>query len=388
MRTSAKLLVLSVVAFVGLGLPKSAFAVAWPSVAFDFGRPLAELGAVITVYIIGYFGSALASGDLARRLGAGRVLTAGAALATAALAGYALTPSWPGLIISVIALGVSGGWIDAGINAHVARRHGPRAMGYLHAGFGVGATLGPAGMTALLGAAVSWRWGFAFLAVGQGLLAGFFLRTSREWNTAGDSLVAGRPRPARRGALVAALTMFAVYAGVEVGTGQWAFTLLTEGRGVTTTHAGLAVTAYWGGLTLSRLALGAFGHRAAPDRILSGGAAIALMSALALWWSPVPWVGTAGLIVMGVALGPIFPLQTSLTPRRTGEAFTSVAVGYQLAAATLGGALVPGGLGLVVGRHGLEVVGPVIAAAAALLVASIEVLRRLGEAKAPASPGP
>lgn len=378
MHTRTKLLVLSVLAFVGLGLPKSAFGVAWPSVAADFARPLAELGAVITAYIIGYFLSALTSGDLARRVGAGRVLAAAGVLATVALIGYAAASAWLWLLVSAVGLGVSGGWIDAGINAHVARRHGPRAMGYLHAGFGIGATLGPAGITALLDAGTSWRWGFAALAVGQGVLAGFFLLARDGWNEADAANRPDRPRPAQRAPLVAALTMFALYAGVEVGTGQWAFTLLSEGRGIPTTLAGLAVTGFWAGLTVARLALGAFGHRVVPERVLAVSVVLALGAALALWWNPAGWAGPAALIVMGLALGPIFPLQTTLTPQRTGEAFTSLAVGYQLAAATVGGAVVPGGLGLLVAWQGLEVVGPVLAVATALLAVSIEVLRRLG----------
>ncbi len=384
MRTSSRLLVLSVLAFVGLGLPKSAFGVAWPSAARDLSRPLAQLGSVITVYIIGYFLTAVTSGDLARRVGAGRLLAAGAVLASVALIGYAAGPSWHWLLASAIGLGAAGGWIDAGINAHVARRHGPRAMGYLHAGFGIGATLGPAGTTALLAAGASWRWGFAVLAAGQGLLAISFVATRRDWDAAGTGSEPVRARATRRLPLLAALAMFALYAGVEVGTGQWAFTLLSEGRGTSPAVAGLAVTAFWGGLTLSRIGLGVAGHRAAPERVLSVSALGALIGVLAVWWSPVGWVGPAGLVVMGVALGPIFPLQTTLTPRRTGEAFTSVAVGYQLAAATVGGALVPGGLGALVAWHGIEVVGPVLAVSTALLVISIEVLRRMDKTKAPA----
>lgn len=172
--------------------------------------------------------------------------------------------------------------------------------------------------------------------------------------------------------------MFALYSGVEVGTGQWAYTLLTEGRGVSTAAAGGAVTAFWAGLTISRLGLGAIGHRVSIHRLLGSSSVLVLVGAGALWLNPVEWAGLVGLVVMGLALGPIFPLQTTLTPSRVGVAYTPTAVGYQLAAATVGAAVVPGGLGILVSRFGLEVVGVVLVVTAVLLVGAIEALRRIG----------
>jgi fucose permease len=108
---------------------------------------------------------------------------------------------------------------------------------------------------------------------------------------------------------------------------------------------------------------------------------LALVGVGALWLDPVAWAGPAGLVVMGLALGPIFPLLTTLTPSRVGLAYTPTAVGYQLAAATVGAAVIPGGLGFLVSRLGLEIVGLVLVVTAVLLVGSIEVLRRLGRGR-------
>ena len=67
MRKPLGLLALSIATFVLLGMPKSAFGIAWPSVAGDFGRSIGDLGLVITVYVIGYFVSSVATGALSRR---------------------------------------------------------------------------------------------------------------------------------------------------------------------------------------------------------------------------------------------------------------------------------------------------------------------------------
>jgi fucose permease len=381
MRRTLGFLALSITTFVLLGMPKSAFAVAWPSVAGDFGRSIGDLGLVITVYVIGYFLSSIATGGLSRRFQMGPPLMVAAALATASLVGYAVAASWGWLLVAAAGLGLAGGIIDAGVNAVVAVRHGARAMGMLHAGFGVGATLGPLMMTTLIETDASWRIGFGLLAVGQGVLALLYVKTRSRWDVVVDPVdLSASAGPGRRGVMMGALTVFALYSGVEVGAGQWAYSLLTEGRGMSTAAAGLAVSAFWGALTVSRLGLGLFGHRVPADRLLGAGSTMALVGVTAFWWNPVSWVGPLGLVVAGFALGPIFPLQTTLTPSRVGVAYTPTAVGYQLAAATVGAAAVPGGMGLLVSRFGLEVVGGVLVVTAVLMVGSIEMLRRANAA--------
>jgi fucose permease len=106
---------------------------------------------------------------------------------------------------------------------------------------------------------------------------------------------------------------------------------------------------------------------------------------VAFWLNPIEWAGLLGLVVMGLALGPIFPLQTTLTPSRVGVAYTPTAVGSQLAAATVGAAVIPGGLGIVFSLVGVEVVGVVLMVTAVLLAGSIEMLRRLN-ARSKAAP--
>jgi fucose permease len=380
MRRPVRLLIVSVAAFVVLGMPKSAFGVAWPSVAEDILRPVADLGLIITVYVVGYFVAAVTTGFVMQRLPVGSLLFWSSALATASLAGYAAASGWIWLLVAAAGLGLAGGFIDAGVNALVAVRHGARAMGMLHAGFGIGATLGPLMMTALVASERSWRAGFATLAVLQGILVLIYLRTRGVWSVApADRTEVSRLGTGRRTALWGALVVFGLYSGVEVGAGQWAFTLLTEGRGITPAIAGAAVTAFWAGLTVARLGLGIIGHRISVHRVLGSAAVLVVIAAFTFWINPSDWSGVTALVVLGVALGPIFPLQTTLTPERVGLAYTPTAVGYQLAAATVGAALIPGGLGLLVSWWGIEAVGPVLTATAVLMAGSIGLMRRMGE---------
>lgn len=64
-----------------------------------------------------------------------------------------------------------------------------------------------------------------------------------------------------------------------------------------------------------------------------------------------------------------------LTARRFGAAYTPWAVGYEIAAANVGVALVAGGIGLLVGRWDAAIVAPALFIIAILLLAAIEALR-------------
>ncbi|MEX1286939.1 MAG: MFS transporter, partial [Acidimicrobiia bacterium] len=262
-------------------------------------------------------------------------------------------------------LGGGGGVVDAGLNAHVALERGARVMHLLHASFGVGATTGPALMTLFVVGSTSWRWGFAAIGVVQLLLGVLYLRTRKAWG-APEPPVPGRRRV--DGAVVLSLAVFAVYTGLEVAAGQWAFSVLSEGRGVSAGAAGLAVTGFWGALTLGRLVAGAAGERWRPGATLSAGLALSVLGTVLFWWAPVMWVGAVGLLVVGLGLAPIFPMLTLLTPMRVGRERSTTVIGYQLTAASIGAVALPGGIGWLVGRLGLEVVAPVLVGAAVVLV--------------------
>jgi len=167
--------------------------------------------------------------------------------------------------------------------------------------------------------------------------------------------------------------------GLEVAAAHWGFTLLTEGHSLSESAAGLAVTGFWISLTGTRVLLGIAGDRTPHALVAGSGAVAALACTTLLWWSPSSWVGPAALIALGGVIGPIFPLQTLLTPLRVGTSATPTMVGYQMAAASLGAILIPGGLGPLVGRFGVEIIAPVLTVAAGGLVVAGEAARRWGD---------
>lgn len=364
-------------AFVALGMPKAGFAVAWPSMAVALDRPVSDLGLVIAVFIVGFLVSAPLSGHAVTRWGTGPVLVAASAVSAVALAGYATAESWPLFLPVAFLLGLCGGLIDPGLNAYVAVHHDVRAMGWLHAGFGVGAALGPLLMTSLLAAGLSWRLGFWILAAVQVAVTIGLARVGPSWRPVGAPRTERSLPLWRRPIVLAVLAVFLFYTGVEVGAGQWAFTLFTEHRDIPEAAAGFAVTAFWLALTGTRILLGLLGHRTSPVHAAAAGGVATLAAFALMWWSPADWVGLGALVVAGAALGPLFPLQMQMTPLRVGADTAAVMVGYQMVAAGTGAILIPGGIGLAAGAAGLGVIAPILVAGTIAMLLTGEVVRRL-----------
>jgi fucose permease len=351
---------LALVAFVSLGLPDTVLGVAWPSLRRTFGLPVDRLGLLLLATMAGYLTSSFLSGPLVRRVGVGGLLVGSSAVVVGSVLGYALSPRWGFVVLSAFPAGLGAGAIDASINAYAAARFPAGRVAWLHASWGIGAMLGPLLMTGVLAAGLSWRFGYGALAAVLACLGLGFYRTRTLWElgaapgpipapaTLGDSL--------RQGCVQANVALFFVYTGIESTAGQWAYSLFTEGRGVAAAWAGVGVSAYWASLTLGRVVSGALAHRYSPARLLRGSVALVPVFALLIAWSHDPLVGFVGLSLLGFVGGPVFPLLISGTPGRTGSGHADNAVGFQVAAASLGAAALPALGGVLARAYGIETI--------------------------------
>jgi fucose permease len=389
------LLGLSFVGFVSLGLPDGLLGVAWPSIRASFDLALDALGPLLVATTSGYVLASFASGRILARISVGALLVLSCLATAASLTGYALAPSWGVMVGFGLLAGLGAGAIDAGLNTHVATHHGARTLNWLHACYGVGAAGGPVLMACVLMMGLAWQRGYAWVAAGQAILAACFLATLRLWpnpravrpGEGSLSARAGEPgaaaaRPASQAStlrLPAAwlgIAAFFVYTGLEASAGAWAYSLLTESRGVGAMTAGSWVSFYWGGLGAGRLVFG-FLVGSAPLHALLRASLLGILLGAGLVTLDVGALPTfLGLALLGLASGPIFPSLIATTPERLGAAHTANGVGFQIAAAALGQALLPALVGVLAGRLGLEVLGPSLLAAAVALFAVHEAIVR------------
>ncbi len=360
------LLLLAYVGFVSLGLPDGVLGVAWPSIRRTFGLPLDAVGPIFAFGTAGVIVSSFLSGGIVRRLGVGTVLAASCVLTGCALAGYAGSPWWPLLIVLSFPLGLGAGGVDSGLNAFVSTRYSTRHVNWLHACWGIGATTGPAMMTAILRTGGAWRAGYAAIALAQVALGLCFFATRRRWSLS----VADLPEEHRRGAPVLetlrlpeawiGMLLFFVYCGAEVSLGQWAYSLLVESRHVAPVTAGTWVTVYWGSLTAGRFLIGAISNRIPLPRLIRLAIGGAIAGGLLVSVRGAPPLVFAGLALTGFCFAPIYPSLMSGTPRSLPDRHVANVVGFQVGSGALGIAMIPWVVGAAAARLSLEVLGPAV----------------------------
>lgn len=353
-------------AFVVLGLPDYAHGVAWPDMRRELSRPLADLGVFLLVQAIGYLAVATSAGRLASRWTVEGMILRATLSAAVGLATIAVAPTWPVALLGGLLNGAGAGGMDTGFNAAVALRNDGRLMGLLHAGYGVGAAVGPVVVGASLVAGGGWRPAYAVFAVASVVLVAPL--RGRAVGEAVPQQSLGSPR----GAVLPVLVFF-VYVGLEATVGHWAFTYLTAERGLGDLAAAAWVGVYWTGLTAGRFWLGVAGHLRSADRLLTTSVLGVAGGGLILWLGGS--VAPAGLLLAGAALSVVFPVLMLLTPSRVGAERAAAAVGWQTAASALGAAAGPAAAGAVLDTMGTGAYGPVILTMAAVFALALAGLR-------------
>ncbi len=371
----AGLIVLAFIAFISLGMPDGLLGVAWPGIRSSFGLPIDALGLLLVFATAGYMTSSFFSGALVRRFGIGGLLALSVGATAITLLVYALTPWW-GLFAGFAALGGLGaGAIDAGLNTYIAQNHSETLMQWLHASFGVGITLGPFIMTLSIALGGRWQPGYLVVASFQALLALLFFFSRRKWQ-GGTTELHAEQRPENQASLgqtlrqipaLLSMLMFFIYTGVELGLGLWAYSLLTESRGVDPTLAGVVTGGYWGMFTLGRIIAGIYALRIPVKPMLFFSIGFASLGAGLLLLNLGPAVSVAGIALTGFSIAPIFPGLVSDTHNRVGLKHQANTIGMQISAAGLGAAVIPSIAGVLAGIYGLEVI-PVYLLIALLLL--------------------
>jgi fucose permease len=336
----------------------------------SLGQPVGALGILLVPGIAASVVSSAVTGRL--RVPAGPLVAGATLLIALALAAEALAPSMWVMIVGTVLFGIGFGALDTALNAHASRHFGARDINWMHASYGLGATLGPLLVTALLSAGRSWRQTYGVMALVLAVLGGVLALARRRWDVPAS---APDPRPvsppAPPASALGALTFTAVETGIESGAGIWGYLFLTAGRGLTPAAAGVAVAAYWAMMCAGRVVLGPVAERLGPARVLAAAVAGVPLGAALMALpipgpipgpisgpipGPIPGLGSgalavAGLMLLGLAAAPVFPLFTLTTG-------TTRMVSLQVAASAVGGAALPAALGLAIGAAGPRVLAP------------------------------
>ncbi len=322
--------------FLSFGAPIAMLGAGWPEARHLFGQSGGALAWPASLYGIGRLVTAPSSLPILRRWHIRRANgVLGAVLAASAVA-VALTRSFPVLCAAFAVIGLTSGCLDALGNRFQTVVRSVGSAGLMFGSFGVGATLGP-----VLVAVTSWTPAFLVAAVVAAVAAASAARRSVGWP---DALQQAEPPhgdhsrlTVPRWVVALSLSLFAIYCGIEVTTGNWGATYLEGHRGVSGSVAAWAMSGFWAGMTLGRLGLGLVSGPGRPltaRRTLVFSGILATVVYVAIPLVPAP-VAIALFGVAGVSLAAMFPTLISTTADRVGVGATGRVMGWQLVSANL-----------------------------------------------------
>lgn len=344
------------VTYASFALPAAMLGVMWSDVRAEFGQSLGALGVVSLTYGLARMSTATTGRPLARQVG----LAGGFPLVLALLAGscvlLAAAPNWGVFLVGVAGIGDTSGALDSLGAIFITGREQVGSAGLVHGAYGVGATLGPLAVAALPG----WRAPVVACVVVAVVAVAVAWWVRDRWpEMAPAQQHAATPQVAWR-VVGISLVAFAAFVAIEVTTGQWAFTWLTDQRGLAEGAAAWAVSAFWGGTTVGRLALSRSGLSDVVVRRGLAPFALAATACMAALLVLPPAIAAIPLALLGLSLGPVMPSLFATTTRRVGRAQGARMAGWQLLATNVGAIGLPALTGLLVDRMGPGVIVTVV----------------------------
>lgn len=389
----ALLLAIIYIAFISLGLPDSLVGAGWPVMHRDLGVPIAFAGIITMIIAGGTILSSLASERLTRRFGVGIVTAVSVGMTAAALVGFSFSDSFWMLCLWAIPYGLGAGAVDAALNNYVALHYAARHMNWLHACWGLGASISPFIMSFALAAGSGWPSAYLIIGLIQVALTFALLVSVPLWRRV-HPLVAETPETEETAGKGVAhvplavalrirgvwliLTAFFAYCALESTAILWASTYLVTDRGVDAATAAAFASLFLLGVTAGRFLAGFFADRVG-DRWMIRGGFLTVALGVALLALPVETtvLALAGLVIAGLGCAPIYPAIIHSTPVNFGRRNSQAIIGVQMAAAYTGSTLAPPLFGAISAWSGMWILPLFLGALMLLGLVMSERLNRL-----------
>ena len=361
------LLVVIYVAFIGLGLPDTILGASWPLMRLDLSVPISAAGILSIITSLGTIVSSLLTPKFLRILGTGKLVAYSIALTAIASLGYGFANSFGILCLWAIPMGIGAGAVDVAMNNFAAVYLESKHTNWLHASWGIGATLGPSLLSLSILTGNGWRGAYEIVAVFLAVIFAMVLISLPLWKktearsgvsgaaalekTAPDSKPNNSAQLSFRESLrvpgmkLSFLTFF-FYSSLEISTSLWCGTYLIA-CGFKPEVGAFIVSLMFASVMIGRIISGFFAIKFTDHRLIYAGIFIVAAGCLVLSL-PLPlWMLPVCICLLGLGCAPVYPSLIHATPARFGEALSSQAISIQLAGSYVGSILMPPAFGLV-----------------------------------------
>lgn len=241
------------------------------------------------------------------------------------------------------------------------------ALSLLNFSWGVGAAVGPLAVARVLSLHTGLADGYELVFWGMAVCCGVALTAVFAGVSGVSSIARENDGHGRRslGLVVFFAALAFLYVGIETTMGGWISAYSSRMPGVDLARAAAMGSFFWMALLGGR-ALGAFVLLRAPEKRIYPLAVVIALAGIAVIAGAHTLVGIAvGSCVVGVALGPVFPMNLALYLERAG---TFSMAGTVLALSGFGGSVLPWLTGVVSSESGSLRSGFWVPAGAGLLI--------------------
>jgi len=356
---SSLLLPIIYLSFISLGLPDGLLGAAWPTIYPVFGVNVSASGIVFMLIAAGTIVSSLQSDRMTSRFGTARVTAVSAAVTAAALFGFGFCRSFPALCLWAVPYGLGAGGVDASLNNYVAVHYESKHMSWLHCMWGIGASIGPYIMGAVLSGGGIWNSGYRIVGLIQALLVGILFLSLPVWKRGHSSGEDSPHQPLKLKDVFAIpgareiMIAFFCYCALEQTAGLWAASYLVLERGIDAEAAAGYAGIFYLGITLGRFLNGFLAMRLTDNAMIRMGFGIIAAGIILLLLPLGNLLALAGLIIVGLGCAPIYPCIIHSTPEHFGVERSQALVGVQMASAYVGICLMPPLFGFLSDHAGL-----------------------------------
>lgn len=346
--------------FISLGLPDAMLGAAWPVIHVHYDVPVSYMSVIGILISCCTVISSLMADRINRRFGTGKVTAVSTALTSVGLLGFSFSRSFWQLLMLAIPYGLGAGSIDAALNNYVAIHYESRHMSWLHCMWGVGTSVGPFVMGAVLTAGQPWNMGYLWIALIQSILTAVLFFSLPLWKTTGAAKheePLGKPLTMKEilsipGAKEVMVTFFC-YCGLELTAGQWASSYFVMKEGIPADQAASYASLFYIGITLGRAISGFVTMKLDDTQMIRLGQGI-IGVGIAMMLLPLgKYAAISGLLCIGLGCAPIYPCIIHSTPAHFGETRSQALIGVQMASAYVGNCTLTPLFGFLVGSIGV-----------------------------------
>lgn len=350
------LLIIIYIAFIGLGIPDSLFGTAWPAIYSEFELPI-SFGSFVTVIVsCGTVLSSVISSKIIPRLGTNKVSAYSTLLTALALLGFSFAPNLWVMCFLAIILGIGAGAIDVALNNYVALHYSATHMSFLHCFYGVGVSVSPYILSLVIAGNFGWRGGYRIAFAIQLIITLLLFLSLPLWRKAHGGENESEENTHKDLSFGSVLkipgvkmmcSLFIASCAIECTCGGWGSTFLVEYKHLPAEKAAQIIMIYYIGMTLGRFLSGVLAAKLHSWKIIKLGQIVLGLALLLLILPGGVYLCAAGMFLIGLGNGPLFPNFNYLTPENFGSDISQSVIGIQMASAYIGIMIAPTLCGLL-----------------------------------------